>query len=441
MRGKVRFFALLLLGLFSACAQLPDVDGDIASAQALRLDNTLQPVDAFHTEGERIAGKPFIPGNRVDLLADGAQSYPAMLAAIGAAHRRIDMEIYMFDEKEGEKFAAALIRKRKAGVAIHLICDAWGSNDTPEALFDEMEDAGIDIVYFNPLDPLNVIDTGANHRDHRKLLIVDGRVAFTGGVNITEVYRLKLRFKRAIGRTGGDDDGHTDIGKLPWRDSLVRIEGPAAAQFENLFLDDWASQKGPPLSIPPAPPPPLASGVPVQALEVAPDIDRFSIYRSLISAITLARHSVHLSTGYFAPTPDMIDALQDAAERGVDVQLILPSQSDSTLALEAGHADYEDLLESGVKIYERQGVVLHAKTTVIDGLWSTVGSYNLDWRSILFNNECNAVILSPSFGAEMERAFTNDRLQSSAIDAATWNDRPFIQRLREWRARLLISYL
>src|SRR6202000_1297008 len=161
----------------------------------------------------------------------------------------------------------------------------------------------------------------------------------------------------------------------------------------------------------------------IEAVYGAPLNGRFNIYESLLMAITLAQHSVYLTTRYFAPTPGLLDALKDAAHRGLDVTLLLPSASDSDLALEAGHAEYTDLLKSGVKIYEFQNEVLHAKTAVIDGVWSTVGSSNLDWRSAVINNECNAVILGEAFGQQMEEMFKQDLAQSKYIDPKVWSDR------------------
>ncbi|HSY27265.1 MAG TPA: phospholipase D-like domain-containing protein, partial [Burkholderiaceae bacterium] len=167
----------------------------------------------------------------------------------------------------------------------------------------------------------------------------------------------------------------------------------------------------------------------------------FKIYQSVMLAITLAQKSIHMTTGFFIPPPDMIRALKNAARRGVDVALLLPSQTDSQLSIDAGHSYYEDLMESGVKIYEVQGLILHAKTAVIDGVWSTVGSSNLDWRSALHNDECNAVILGPAFGNQMEAMFTHDLTYAKRVDPASWDDRPFIDKVHEWKARLVEYFL
>ncbi len=289
----------------------------------------------------------------------------------------------------------------------------------------------IHVLEYNPIDPLNIVDTMVNHRDHRKLLLIDGRTAFVGGVNISRVYELKVRARRFFG-----DDDDVDIDKLPWRDTQVKIEGPVVAEFERLFLQTWKDQKGDTLPPPPLSPHTYMNGVAIEAIDGAPDSDRYTIYRSLIVAISLARKSVHLTTAFFVPTPDLIDALENAARRDVDVTLLLPSESTSDFALKAGRAYYAELMDTGVHIYERENVILHAKTAVIDGVWSTVGSSNLDWRSIVFNDECNAVILGAGFGQQMEDMFTQDLAQSKHIDPAVWADRSFWESLDEWKAKI-----
>ena len=232
-----------------------------------------------------------------------------------------------------------------------------------------------------------------------------------------------------------------DPDKIPWRDTQVRIEGPAVAEFEKLFMETWKEQDGDPISAPPSTPSDKKGTLAVQVADGTPVLDRYSIYRSLIVSITLAQKSVHLTTAFFVPTPDFVRTLKTAAERGVDVTLILPSFTDSDLALDAGRSFYEELMQSGIKIYERQGVILHAKTAVIDGIWSTVGSSNLDWRSVIFNNECNAVILGPEFGSKMEEMFQEDLAHSKYIDPKTWDDRDLDDLFHEWKARLVEYYL
>ena len=419
-----QLWLLSVLGVvLSACVTAPPVGPDIQRA--------MQEADApgrlaiLRREGERISPTKFIDGNTAEVLRDGPATYQAMTDLIKAARQRIDMESYEFDSVAGAQFAGLLIDKARAGVAVHLMYDAWGSATTPPALFDRMRQNGVQVVTFSPFDPAALATLDLNRRDHRKLLVVDEAVAITGGVNISAVYENRHR-----------DPKTSDPDKQPWRDTDVRLQGPVVREFERLFVEAWQEQKGP--SLPPEEAPTQRPGdLLVQAINGAPVDHRPLIYRTLLVAITLARSSVHLTTGFFVPTPDLQEALEAAARRGVDVELILPSESDSTLALAAGRARYEDLMDAGVRIFERQDEVLHAKTAVIDGVWSTVGSSNLDWRSVVFNAEINAVILGASFGRQMEAMFDDDRAHSKAIDPQKWADRSFGERLREWSARWL----
>jgi len=207
------------------------------------------------------------------------------------------------------------------------------------------------------------------------------------------------------------------------------------AQFEHYFMETWRGQKGPTLAEPP--PPRLVRGsLMVQAIDGAPDNGQPLIYRTLLASIALAQKSVHLTTGFFVPTPDTMHALEAAAQRGVDVQVIVPGRSTSDAAVAARRSKYGDLLEAGVKLHEYQGRVLHAKTAVIDGAWSAVGSSNLDWRSTVWNNEIDAIILGLDFGGQMEAAFQSDVAASKTIELAAWRRRGLGERVRELRAKL-----
>jgi cardiolipin synthase len=253
-------------------------------------------------------------------------------------------------------------------------------------------------------------------------------VAFTGGINYSGVYS---------GGSFGRPDRRPASGGIPWRDTQIRIEGAAVAEFQKLFLRDWNAQKGPPLSGRHYFPASENRGTQiVRAIGTAPDTRPNLLYETLMSAISHAEYSVHITNAYFVPDPQLVRALQDAAKRGVDVRLLLPSQTDFWAPLYAGRSHYYELLQAGVKIYERRAALLHAKTCVIDGVWSTVGSSNLDWRSFLHNYELDAVILGPEFGAEMEEAFNKDLAESTQIELTAWNRRSLASRVRELGARI-----
>ncbi len=429
---------LLLAGaamlLLSGCAPMPVPPG--LDSEVLRINGLAQsgavPTDSvalMRRQGELYAHHPFVPGNRVELLVDGPATFAAMRDIIEHAQTRIDMESYEFDDQAGGQFADLLIAARTRGVAVNLIYDAWGAVGTNQAIFDRLRAAGVETLEYNPIRPNGRVPIDPNRRDHRKLLCVDGRVCITGGVNISKVY------ENAPAPRGTSPDDQA------WRDTDVRIEGPVVAQFEHFYADTWRDQHGRPL--PPAPSPPVlpVGDLLVQAIDGAPEDGQPLIYRTLLASIALSQRSVHLTTGFFVPTPDMLHALEAAARRGVDVQLIVPGESDSTMALWAGRSNYGELLDAGVQIHERQARILHAKTAVIDGAWSAVGSANLDWRSAIWNNEIDAIILGPAFGQKMEALFTADRQRSHTIDRPAWHRRGPFQRVQELRARLLSRLL
>jgi cardiolipin synthase len=441
--------AALLLG---ACSSLPTLVPDMSTrGPPVQLEGAHGPIGARQSKTvlanmasggeetsiferhlaheEAMAGSPLVVGNRVTLLQDGPATYRAMFAAIEAARDHIHLETYILDDDEvGQRFARALIDKQAKGVQVALIYDSVGASATPKSFFKDLADAGVKVLEFNPVNPLTAkAGWDVNQRDHRKLLVVDGRTAFVGGINISSVYSAGS-FKSSSKRRPD--------GAAPWRDTHVKVEGPVVADFQRLFLATWEKQKGEPLP-PHVPFPPQASpgGEVVRAIGSTSDDPYSLIYATLLSAIGAAETRAHFTNAYFVPDPQLSAALIAAAARRVDVKLILPGQTDSWLVFHAGRAHYDELLRGGVRLYERRGALLHSKTVVIDGVWSTVGSTNLDWRSFLHNDEINAVILGQGFGAQMEAMFEADLAQSDEITLDRWERRPFGDRARELAAR------
>jgi len=395
--------------------------------------NSYLDVKALAVLEEAVTGNPLIAGNKVTLLYDGPQTMAAMIAAINAAKDHINLETYIFDQDAvGLAFADLLMARQRAGIQVHVIYDAVGTIGTPQAFFDRMRDAGIHLVAFNPVNPLQSQSAWSpNHRDHRKILVVDGLIGFTGGVNISSTYANSSLF-RSKGRI------NTAIG---WRDTHLRIEGPAVAALQWEFLGSWGRQRAIPLSDSNFfPPQPTAGDQLVRVLASAPDGDQ-DIYAAYVLAIESAEKSVHMTCAYFVPDVQILRALQAAARRGVDVKIILPGVMESGLVYYAGRSFYAEMLSSGIKVYQLQIAVLHAKTAVVDGLWSTVGSTNIDMRSFLHNYELNAVVMDKAFGDAMESAFEEDLHQSVEMTAPQWEQRPLTDHLKEWVARRLEFWL
>lgn len=385
---------------------------------------------------EHISGQPLIAGNEVILHVDGDATYAAMDRAIEAAHDHINLETYIFEaDTAGSKLAALLLRKQQAGVQVNIIYDSIGCLSTPDEFFAALRQAGAQTLEFNPINPAKMRRKWLlNHRDHRKILVVDGKIAFTGGVNISDVYAHGSAGRKA--RRG--DAQHA----RPWRDTHVEIRGPAVAELQKLFLATWQRQNGAPLAARDYFPPLKAEGDSlVRIVGSTPDVPAQEIYRSFISAIQYAQRSIHITNAYFVPDHQLIQSLRAAAKRGVDVELIVPSYSDSSLVFHAGRASYDALLRSGVKIYERQDAMLHAKTAVIDGVWSSVGSANLDLRSFLHNDEVSANIIGVDFARHLEQLFAEDVAASRPIALAEWRRRSLWERVQEDFGRLFRYWL
>lgn len=371
------------------------------------------------------------------LLIDGPRTFAAMFEAIEQARHTVLLQSYIIEDAGvSQRLAALLARKKAQGVGVAVLYDDLGSFGTPKRFLEDMQAAGIPTCAFNPVSPFKRAGYwGITHRDHRKILTVDRQVGFTGGVNISAVY-ASGSFGRARVRTEADPR------RSGWRDTQVRLRGPAVAALEDVMRKTWGQQGC--AGLLPAAAPPAATTVPatavaddvVRIVPAGPDEPDSRIYAMLLNAIDTATRSVYLTMAYFAPGDEMIDALCEAAQRGVDVRLILPSISDFKPVLYAGQAHYQRLLEAGVRLYELNDAVLHAKTAVIDGVVSTVGSSNMDWRSFEANNEVNAVVFGERFGSAMVDVFNQDIARSTALTPQAWAGRSAGQRLKEQLARL-----
>ncbi len=460
-KSFILIFSILYLFVLGSCASLPrfkdiyrriDIEKEktpeiigphgqlspkMSEAVMERLKKQAGPTDILERHVallESISGSPLVAGNKVTLLVDGPATYDAMFKAIRSAKDHINLETFIFEDDEvGHKFADLLLQKQAEGVQVNLIYDSLGGMRTPAAFFQPLRDGGVKTLEFNPVNPLKVRTKWLlTHRDHRKILVVDGSVAFTGGINISRVYSS----------SSFSGQQHEKNIQEAWRDTQVQIEGPAVAEFQKLFLDTWAREKGPEL--------PKRNYFPtlkregndlVEVVGSTPGEQNRITYIMYVSAFVYAENFVHLTNSYFVPDKQTVKALTNAAHRGVDVKIILPGTSDEATVFYAGRSHYRHLLKSGVKLYEHRDAMLHAKTAVIDGVWSTVGSTNIDLWSFLRNDEVNAVILGRDFAVEMEALFEKDIANSNQIHLEQWKKRPIGDRMKEWFARLLQYWL
>jgi cardiolipin synthase A/B len=384
---------------------------------------------------ETLSGSPLIAGNKVTLLRDGPETLCAMTEAIRNAKDHIHLEIFIFrDDEVGRPLADLLIEKQAGGVAVRVIHDGFGTLKTPPEFFERMHKAGIALYEFNPFSLSNIGGRWNLHnRSHRKILIIDGEIAFTGGINFYDVYA-----KNPHSASPGKDNGQ----QVFWRDTQIKIQGPAAARFQKLFLETWfRRQKNSILNSNLFPCIDTQGDALIRVIAGAPEQRIPNIYAAYISAILNARKSIYISQAYLIPDENMLDAFSSAVQKGVDVQIIVPGKTDFWMPFYAGRAYYSRLLQSGVRLHEMKGAVLHSKTAVIDSVWSMVGSSNLDSLSFRHNTEANAVILDIDFAKKMEAMFIEDLAISEEIFPAQWAQRPWKNRIKETLARLFEYWL
>lgn len=368
-------------------------------------------------------GNEAVDGNGATLLQNGA-SFDAMLADITAARTSIHLETFIFRDCEiGRTFVKALAERASAGVEVRLLLDAFGSLGFGAANEALLRAAGARVEFFNPLLIKNI---GKVHlRTHRKVLIIDGRIAFTGGVCI-------------------DDDwvGNADRPER-WRDTMVRVEGPVVRQMQAAFARAWVEATRELLTdhllFPRIP---VANGLTCQVMESVPGFKGNPAHLSFLVATAAARRDIIITNAYFAPDDVALDTLIKAARRGVRVRLLLPSRrTDHRAVRYAGRSDYGQMLKAGIEIWEYEACQLHAKTMVVDGRWSSVGSTNLTNRSFLYNYEANLNVFDDGFASQMEAVFEQDLRVSSRITLEAWKRRPFGEKLAElWWGLLRSQY-
>jgi cardiolipin synthase len=424
----------LPLSRSSTPVQVESPEGLVNRAAQLRLTRKLADTGDtalldYHLAAMRDLGAPpLLTGNSVELLNDGPRTYQAMFTAIAGARHYVFVESFIFEEAvhEHRKLSTLLREARQRGVHVYVIYDAIGSLTTDSEFLESLGQAGVRLCAFNPVNPLDERFAGLNHRDHRKIVVVDGHEAFAGGINFSRAYRIASRQLKGRGfsRQQAIDQG--------WRDTHVGIRGPGARHLEQLFRDTWkrAECEG---ELQPAYSGEVRSAgdTLLQIVASTPDNERNVVYATLLSVITYAQKSIDVTMAYFVPDDNLENALKDAARRGVEVRLLLPSYSDFSGVFYAGRAHYQGLLDAGVRLYELETAFLHSKSIVVDGVWSSVGSTNFDWRSFVHNDEISVCVIGEAFARQMSRTFEADLADSREITRASWKKRGFKERFRE----------
>ena len=380
---------------------------------------------AFARDLSLLLGPPLLDGNVAEVLVNGDRIFPAMLADIRRAKSTVSFETYIYwDGQIGAAFAEALAERARAGVKVHVLLDWVGSNRLPDSEQERMRAAGVEIERYH--EPHWSHLPRLNNRTHRKLLIVDGGVGYTGGVGIADKW-------------SGDaqDADH-------WRDTHFRVRGPVVAQMQSVFDDNWTKATGrvlhgaryfPPIE-------PLPDGIPAQMFSSSPTGGAESMHLMYLLAINAATQTIELSNSYFVPDDLTVRALVAAAKRGVKVRIIVPGPIiDSDVVRAASRANWGPLLEAGIQIAEYQPTMFHVKVLVVDNWFVSVGSTNFDNRSFRLNDEANLNLLGDAFALEQVQVFERDMAKSKVITLEAWRNRPKKERLLEWFGQLLESQL
>ncbi|HMI86033.1 MAG TPA: phospholipase D-like domain-containing protein [Polyangiaceae bacterium] len=373
---------------------------------------------------ELLMGATLQDGNDVRELSNGDEIFPAMLAAIRSAERTITFESYIYlSGQTGRAFAEALAERARAGVKVFVLIDWMGSHKADDQSIELMRGAGVDVAKYNPPRFATLLDV--NNRTHRKLLIIDGRIGFTGGVGIADNW---------TGR--GDSPDH-------WRDAHFRIEGPTVGQMQATFMDNWVEVR-PDIHHDEAyfPAIPPAGSMRAQIVHSAPDGGSLKIRLMYGFFVGGARKTLRIANAYFIPEDAAVAELVRAAQRGVNVELVVPGAiTDSQTTRHASHAKWGELLAAGVAIYEFQPSMYHCKIMIVDDLWVSVGSTNFDNRSFRINDEANLNVIDEEFAKKQAAIFEADKAHSRRVTFEQWQARGVVDKVGDSVAELLETQL
>ena len=359
-----------------------------------------------------LLGPPILEGNHVEELINGDQIFPAMLEAIRSAERTITFETYIYwSESIGREFADALSERARAGVKVHLLLDFMGSAKMDPKSIEEMRESGVEVERYHK--PVWWKFTRLNNRTHRKVLVIDGKLGFTGGVGVADQWRGNAQ-----------DKNH-------WRDTHFRVRGPVVGQMQAVFNDNWTKSTGAVLDGPEYFPKLDPAGtMAAQMFSSSPTGGSESMHLMYLMAITAARHTILLSSSYFVPDKLAIDALAEAARRGVQIRIITPGEHiDTDIVRAASRERWGDLLRAGIKMAEYQPTMFHVKCLIVDGVLVSVGSTNFDNRSFKINDEANLNVLDKGFAARQTEVFEADWKKARQISLAEWEERPILEKM------------
>jgi len=379
---------------------------------------------SFERTMSTVLGPAMLDGNQLTPLQNGDEIFPPMLEAIRAAKQTVNLETYIYwSGAIGHAFSDALSERARAGVRTNVILDWAGSDKVDKHDLAQMRQAGVQIELYNPLRWYHL--DRVNNRTHRKLLIVDGRIGFTGGVGIADKWQ-----------------GHADTPDH-WRDSHFRVEGPVVAQLQAIFVDNWLKTRTELLHGPTYFPPPEHRGdVKAQATRSSANDGAESVRLMYLLSISSARQSILIANAYFVPDDLSVAMLVSARQRGVKVQILVPGDKiDAPLARHASRSRWGPLLAAGVEIFEYQPTMFHCKVMIVDGLWSSVGSTNFDSRSFGLNDEVNLNLLDAGVAQALAAVFERDRAQSRAVSLQSWRGRGWTTRFTDFMSGLLRAQL
>lgn len=357
------------------------------------------------------------PGNSIAILTNGDETYPRLWDDLRSARRSITLQMYYCQPGAvADSMKAVVLERARAGVRVLFLFDAFGAQPLPDEYFQELRDGGVQVAQFRPLKWYKL--DRISHRSHIRVVVIDGSVGYTGGFGLDDKWL-------GSGRRDGE-----------WRETNVRFRGPAVQQLQAAFTAGWAEATGEllmgDLYFPSEPYQTDAGGSRAALVHMAPTIGSTVAERFLALSIAAARRTLYINASYFVPDDDFRRFLEQAAARGVDVRLLVPNEkSDVKTTWYAGRARYEQLLEAGIRIFEYQPSMMHAKTLVVDGHWSTVGTMNFDNRSLAFNDESNLVVLDPEFGARLDSVFMADLGYAEEIRLETFRQRSLRHRFME----------